>query len=124
MLRVFSSGFYDVYLPPHSTLYFSLAPHLSITRRDQQGSNYSAHAGVSTLMGYLEDRSHLKNQYGTGTMWRPGSACQPPRQTMFATPNKTFMARPNAAFSMGWREQLQAQRARRRMLYCSSKFIY
>ena len=95
-------------------IYAILLPHLSLHHQERPaGSNYSAHAGVSTLMGYLEDRSHLKNQYGTGTMWRPGSACQPPRQTMFATPNKTFMARPNAAFSMGWRERLQAQRAKK-----------
>lgn len=61
-------------------------------------------------MGFLPDKSHLKNQYAAGTMWRPGSASQPPAPTMFAPKQTGFVARVDPGFSMGWREQVQTQR--------------
>ena len=62
-------------------------------------------------MGYLPDKSHLKNQYAAGSMWRPGSASQPPAPTMFAGRKTGFAARADPAFSMGWRQQVQANAA-------------
>ena len=64
-------------------------------------------------MGFVPDKSHLQNQYAAGTMWRPGSASQPSPPTMFPQPQKTFMARPGAGFSMGFREELQTSRSRK-----------
>lgn len=61
-------------------------------------------------MGFLPDKSHLKNQYAAGTMWRPGSASQPPAPTMFASKKTGFVARADPGFAMGWRQQVQAQR--------------
>ena len=62
-------------------------------------------------MGFVEDRSHLKNQYAAGSMWRPGSAAigMKPQPSMFVQ-NKTFMARPNAVFSAGWRDSVRSAR--------------
>ena len=62
-------------------------------------------------MGFVEDRSHLKNQYAAGSMWRPGSAAigMKPQPSMFVQ-NKTFMSRPNAVFSAGWRDSVRSAR--------------
>ena len=65
-------------------------------------------------MGFVPDNSHAKNAYAAGSLWRPGSACQPNPSTMFPEPQKkTALARPSAGFSVGWREELQAQRTRK-----------